>query len=88
VFTELQIFTTLHSLSLLTTPQHYHLSQYYYFRLTAVFPGEPGSAGSPSVPLHLFQKKPLRISGTGFYASYVFPATQPTCQSSKQNTKH
>jgi len=54
----------------------------------AVFPDEPGSAGSPLVlPLHLFQKRPLRISGTGLlYRPDVLPATQPSV--SKHWRKH
>jgi len=49
----------------------------YYFRSTAIFPGGPGLANSPTG--HLFWKANLwGIVEWGYYRVDMFPATQPS----------
>jgi len=69
---------------------YYYYYYYYYFYVTAIFPGEPGSAGSPRVLLlHLFRKRTSGISGTGLFMGWMsFVQPNHQCQSTEGNTNH
>jgi len=57
---------------------HCYYCFYYYFHLTAIFPVDPSSAGSPLILLlHMFWKRTFGITATGFRRMDVLSATQP-----------